>query len=93
MKREMIKAIRLVNGFNTNMRVQLDYNPRATTAAQKKIQNFILEHMTDLYGVGIYDLLGVKFNPQPGTDAEDYAKVLHFTEEESRAVCLGDAEG
>lgn len=92
MKREMIKAIRLVNGFDTSLRVKLDYSPRTTTAAQQKIQNFILDHLTDLFGVGIYDKLGVKYNPQPGTDAEDYAKVMHFAELVSRAVCLGEAE-
>ena len=89
MKREMIKAIRLVNGCNPSLRARLDYNPRNPTEAQQKIQAFILDHLIDLYGVGVYDRLGVKFNPQPGADAEDYVKVLRFADAESRAVCLG----
>ena len=89
MKREMIKAIRLVNGYNPSLRVHLDYNPRNPSEAQQKIQGFILDHLIDLYGVGVYDRLGVKFSPQPGSDFEDYVKLLRFADAESRAVCLG----
>ena len=92
MKRSMIKAIRLVNGYTDNLRVKLDWDPRKVTPYQEKIQMFIMEHMADLYGAGIYDELGVKFDPQPGVDADDYMKLLRFADAEARKVCRGEAE-
>ena len=84
MKRKMIKAIRLVNGYNDNLRVKLPYKPGDYTAAHTKIQCFILDHLMDLYGVGIMDKLGT-------TDTTDI-RALRFAADEARDVLLGEAE-
>lgn len=72
MKKDMMKAIRLVNGYNGDLRVKLPYDYRTYTPQQEKIRNFLLDHLLDIYGVTVYDRLGIKFNPQPGTDAGTY---------------------
>lgn len=92
MEKNMMKAIRLVNGYNDDLRVKLPYVFSDYTVQQAKIRDFLLNHILDIYGTNVYDTIGVKFNPQPGTDAEDYAKLLKFIETESRAVCMGAAE-
>ena len=88
-KKEMIKAIRMVNGFNPDLRVKLPYNTFAQTAQEECIFNFLCEHLLDIFGVSIYEKLGVVCNPQPGKDADDYEKVLAFVREQSRCVLLG----
>lgn len=92
MKKEMLKAIRLVNGFNPDLRVKLPYDHRDYTPQEEKIRNFLLDHLMDIYGIGIYDKLGIVHNPKPGKDASDYMKLLKFVENESRAVLLGVSE-
>ena len=89
MKKEMIKAIRMVNGFNPDLRVKLPYNRFASTTQEEVIYNFLLAHLMHIFGIDIYDKLGVVFNPQPGIDSDDYGKVLDFVRKESRNVLLG----
>ena len=92
MKKEMIKAIRMVNGFNPDLRVKLPYKTNDYTAQQEKIVRFLMNQLLDIYGFGIYDRLGIKINPRPGRDAEDFQKLLDFVNKESRAVLLGETE-
>lgn len=89
MKKNMMKAIRLVNGYTDDLRVKLPCDYRTYTAQQTKIRDFLLDHILDIYGANLYDRLGIKFNPQPGTDSEDYAKLLDFIAVESGNVCAG----
>ena len=89
MKKNMMKAIRLVNGYNDDLRVKLPYDCRTYTAQQEKIRNFLLDHILDIYGVSVYDRIGIKFNPEPGKDPDDYAKLLDFISVESGNVCAG----
>ena len=89
MKKEMIKAVRMVNGFTPDLRIKLDYKKDSYTAQEVTIRDFLLDHLTDIFGVGIFDRLGIKFNPQPGEDSEDYQKLLDFIGRESRQVLLG----
>ena len=89
MKKEMIKAVRMVNGFNPDLRIKLDCSKGSYTAQDQKIRFFLLDHLLDIFGANIYDRLGIKFNPQPGKDAEDYQKLLEFIGRESRQVLLG----
>lgn len=89
MKKDMLKAVRMVNGFNADLRVKLPYNPNAYTPAQLTIRNFLHDHILDIYGSNIYSTLGVTFNPQPGKDAFNHSKVIDFLDRESKNVCLG----
>lgn len=84
MKRNKIKAIRLVNGYTDNLRVKLPYDPRNYTVYHDKIRNFIADHLMDLYGADIMDRLGT-------VDPTDI-RVLEFAADEARAVLLGEAE-
>lgn len=90
MTKEMIKAIRLVMGFNPNLRVKLDYTPYNFTSEQESIINFLHDNIFGIYGGGIFNRLGIKFNPKPGIDVKDYSKLLDFLQSESRKVCLGE---
>ena len=92
MTKEMLKAIRLVSGFTSDLRIKLPYSYRDCTPQEAKIRNFLLNHLIDIYGAGIYDILGISYNPQPGKDIADYEKLLMFVENESRAVLLGKCE-
>ena len=89
MKKNMMKAVRLVNGYNDDLRVKLPYDYRTYTTQQEKIRDFLLDHILDIYGANIYDRIGIKFNPQPGKDAADYAKLIDFVSVESCNVCAG----
>ena len=81
MTKDMAKAIRLVNGFNPDLRVKLD-----RYAHREKIQNFMFDHLLDLYGVNIVDQIGVSFNYR--NDPVEYAQVSRFVEAESAWVCF-----
>lgn len=80
MTKEMAKAIRLVNGYNTDLRIKLNH-----PAYLEKVENFIIDHLFDLYGVSIVDSIGVSiyFKNKP----EEYMKVLQFAASESAFVC------
>jgi hypothetical protein len=92
MDKKTAKAIRLVNGFTDDLRVKLPYNWRSEAPQQRKIFWFIERHLLDIYGVGVYEKIGTKFNPSPNVDAEDYRKVLAFVEAETRKVCMSETE-
>lgn len=89
MKKEMIKAIRMVNGYNPDLRVKLPYDRFAETVYEEVIFNFLCNHLLDIFGIDIYEKLGVVFNPQPTKEADDYGKVLAFLREQARCVLLG----
>lgn len=92
MTKEGIKAVRFCCGYNTNLRVKLDWDLRYETPHEEKIRSFLEANLLGVFGSNIYDRLGICFNPQPGKDVEDLEKLYAFLRHEARAVCLGEAE-
>ena len=90
MEKKMVKAIRMVNGFTDDLRKALPVNWRDYTPQQWKIVWFLRDHLLDIYGINAYEKIGVTFNPQPGKDADDFAKLLRFLGKESTKICLGE---
>ena len=84
MDKKQMKAIRLMMGFNDDLRVKLPYSPRTITPAHDAVTNFILDNLIGIYGCKIYDMLGT-------VNTKD-VKVREFASNEARAVLLGEAE-
>lgn len=90
MTKDLAKACRIMCGYTANLRVKLPVDVRKETCYETAISQLLLDRLVCIYGAGIYDRIGVKFNPQPGDDCDDYEKVLEFVGSEARRVCLCD---
>ena len=93
MTKKMVKAIRLVNGFNDDLRVKIPYSRREHTQQAMCIRNFLFDHAARIFGPGIYETIGIKPFPQPGTDSEDCYILLQYLDKQARAICLGEYDG
>lgn len=84
MDKNQMKAVRLMMGFNDDLRVKLPYSPRVITPAHDAVTNFILDNLIGIYGHRIYDMLGT-------ANTKDI-RVLEFASNEARAVLLGEVK-
>lgn len=94
MTKDMIKAIRLCLGYNTDLRHELPpYSYGEGSCFQQAIMDFIENNLIGLYGDSIYSRLGIDINPKARGDYDEYEKLMHFIEWEAVAVCTGKENG
>lgn len=89
MTKEAIKAVRLVCGYTTDLRVKLPVNLQKSTVYEENIQSLLFDRLVSIFGSNIYNQIGICTNPQPGKNADDYMKLLQFVGNAAQDVCLG----
>ena len=88
MKKATIKAIRLVCGYNSDLRHKLPYRPGCMTIYEQTIFNFLHDNMCSIFSADtLYQIM--PHGNDPGTVAGDKVRLYRFLHEQTRAVCLG----